>query len=105
MCRTCGANLAPAASANRLPMPICSEVEKSQTEICDFCRLGSGRVIAAVQNVRNPRSLPPSEEVDRRHGDDRDTTVEPAYVPPAAAGANQASAEIKHRARRPQAQA
>src|SRR5262249_44618287 len=41
MCRTCGANPAPAASANRLPTPICSEVEKSQTEICDFSRLGT----------------------------------------------------------------
>jgi hypothetical protein len=43
MCRACGASPATAASANRLPKPICGEVEESQTEIRDFSRMAEAK--------------------------------------------------------------
>ena len=62
MCRTCRVTPATAASANRLPKPICGEVEKSQTEICDFSRLkcrgppGSARSFSMLSRTTSNRS-------------------------------------------------
>ena len=64
MCRTCGVSPATAASANRLPKPICAEVEKSQTEIRDFSRLKEREI--RVPNGRGrpfyivARAIPPA---------------------------------------------